>query len=233
MIFPTHYSDGRQWEYHLLVLSALIAVGCFGYLWSNPRPLSVPQVALPLAVSLVIGGYAVRLTLRDTLREKVRPMVRYGWMGALFAVALGVGELALYLSSGLPTGLFSDMVLTFLSIGIITGVVTALFSTDAPQDPAAPDREPVLAETTWTGRSSSSPILSAIVDALAEVEDVESTDLEPIYDHVEPSVFDNLNANRGSTWEFIFNTDDYAIRISSYGTVTVSNHSSMWETDGS
>ena len=225
MISHTHVSEGRQWGYYLLVLSGLVAVGCLGYLWSDPRPLTVPQVALPLAVSLVLGGYAVRLTVRDDLCKKALFMARYGWVGALFAVAIGAGELAIYLSSGLSTRLFPDMILTFLSVGLVTGVVTARAVPDIRRGTESPDREQVLAERTWTGRSVSSPIVSAVVDALAEVKGVETTELDPIYSHVEPSVFDSLHTSEASPWQFTFQTEDYVVRVSSAGTVTVYDRS--------
>jgi len=233
MISDTHLPGDRQWGTHLLVPSGLIAVGCLGYLWSDPRPLSIPQVALPLAVSLVLGGYAVRLTLRNDLCKKALFMARYGWIGALFAVAIGVGELALYRFTGLSVRIFPDMILTFLSIGLVTGVVTARALPDTRRETESPDREQVLAETIWTGRSASSPIVSAIVDALAEVEGVESTDLDPIYTHVEPSVFDTLNTTEASPWQFTFQTEDYVVRVSSAGTVTVYDRSPAASTDGS
>lgn len=60
-------------------------------------------------------------------------------------------------------------------------------------------------------------------ETLAEVEGVEPHELEPtLHDHVDRDVFEILTEHDGSPWQLLFYTDEYEVRVGSFGTVTVS-----------
>lgn len=214
---------GAKWEDHLVGLSALVAVGCLAYIWQHPHsyPESVWEVIVPFGLAFGLAIYTRVLKYRNAPSAQSRLMVKYGLVGALFAGAIGSAELAFHLYSGLPIDVFPDKILTFVSIGLVSGVVAGKVSADTRQARREPDRERVLAETSWTHRPEESPIVAAVADALAEVEGVDPVEIDPIYTHVDPEVFANLQAHDGSPYQITVYTDDYEIRISSHGTVTV------------
>lgn len=212
-----------DWEDHLLVLSSAIAVSCLAFVWTNPNPQtnSIPEVIIPLGISIGLGLFTLRSKRRRSPTEQFEPMVKYAWGGALLSGAIGGFWLVLHVYSGLPIDVLPDKILTISSLGIAGGVLVGRSPSLLRSHPLVVDRDQVFAETTWTGRSGPEPITSAIVEALSEVEGVEPLDLDPLYTHVDPGALSDLRSHDGAPWQFTVYVDDYEIRISSHGTVTV------------
>lgn len=148
-------------------------------------------------------------------------MAKYAWAGALLSSAIGGFWLALHLYYGLPIDVLPDKILTVLSLGIAVGVLVGRSPSLMQSHLLVPDRDRVLAETTWTTQSGPTPIASAIIEALAEGKGVDPFDLEPLYTHVDPGTLSEIRSHDGAPWQFTVYTDGYEIRISSHGTVTV------------
>lgn len=210
-------------ENHLLGLSSLLAVVSLAFVWMNPNPQtnSIPEVIIPLGISLGLGLYTLHLKRRNSPCDQYKPMAKYAWAGALLSSAIGGFWLALHLYYGLPIDVLPDKILTVLSLGIAAGVLVGRSPSLMQPHWLVPDRNRVLAETTWTTRAGPTPITSAIVEALAESKGVDPLDLEPLYTHVDPKTLSELRSHDDTPWQFTVYTDDYEIRISSHGTVTV------------
>lgn len=210
-------------EHHLLGLSSLIAVMCLVFIWKNPgsQTESIPEVIIPLGISLGLGLYTLRIRDRDASAHEFQPMAKYAWAGALASCALGGFWFALHVHYGLPIDVLPDKILTIASLGIATGVLIGRSPSLIPSYSPAFDRSDVLVETAWTGRPGSTPIANAIVDALAQVEEVDTLELDPLYAHVDPEILASIREHDGSPWQFIVYIDAYEVRISSHGTITV------------
>lgn len=217
-----------RWENHLLGLSGLVAILCLYSVWDTPGPRTeIPEVIIPLGIALGLGLYTVSLQRRNCTSERLERMAKHAWAGALVSALIGGSWMGLHLYYGLPIDVLPDKILTLLSVGIVTGVLTGRSAGSDLQiesyhqtTPPAP-RLRVLAETTWTDRSGPTPILTAIVELLMELEEVDPLDLDALYEHVDPEIFATLRAQDGSPWQFLVFTDAYEIRICSYGTVTI------------
>lgn len=211
------------WENHLLGLSGLITVASLALVWKNPTPTgnSIPEVIVPLGVSLGLGLYTFRLKRRNSPSDRSKSMVKYAWAGALFSGAVGGFWMALHYYYGLPIDVLPDKILTVLSLGVAAGVLVGRSPALVRSHSVVADRHQVVAETTWTTRQDPTPIASAVVDTLAEADGTDPRDLEPLYAHVDPDALAELRSHDGTPWQFTFYTDDYEVRVSSHGAVTV------------
>lgn len=218
-----HRSTAVQWEDHLLGLSSFVAVVSLACIPSTPGPkvFRVPEVIVPLGISLGLSLYTIRLKRQDSAYAQLEPMVKYGWAGAVVSAAIGGSWMALHLHYGLPIDVLPDKILTVLSVGIAAGVLVGRSANFDHDDGAATDRSQVLAETSWTNRPGETPIFDATVEALSDVEGVDPLELDPLYEHVDPEVFADLRARDGSRWGFTFHVDEHAVHVTSCGTVTV------------
>lgn len=216
-------SQGRlTWEDHLFWVSMLLSILCVIYIWQHPSPYSitVPEVILPFGISLALVAYTVRLKQQDRPFDQSELMVKYGLAGILCSLVIGGGEVLLHLFSGLPIGMFPDQILSFMSIGVVTGALSGR-TVSIHRNPQNTNRDRILSETSWARQPGQTPISNAIVEALMEIEGSDPNELEPLYTHVDPETIAELRSHDGSPWQFTFFTDDYEIRISSHGTVTV------------
>lgn len=212
-----------RWEYGLPILVGLILVPTLGYipLDSGPIRADVLEILVPLAISIGLLVFAVKVGCDRYDAERTERIVKYGWGGALASATVGGWWVALHLARDVPIGAVSDQVLTVLSFGVAAGVIAGTSRGRHRCGERRPERKRVLAETTWTNRSDANPILGAIADLLADLEGVEPTELEPLYDHIDPTVFEQLRATEESRWRLLFHTERYEVGVSSRGTVTV------------
>lgn len=209
-----------RWEYGLPILVGLILVATVGYipLDSGPIRADVLEILVPLAISIGLLVFAVNVRSDRYDTERI---VKYGWGGALASATVGGWWVALRLARDVPIGAVGDQVLTVLSFGVGAGVLVGTSRGRHRCRERRPERKRVLAETTWTNRSDANPILGAIAELLADLEGVEPTELEPLYDYIDPTVFDQLRATEESRWRLLFHTERYEVGVSSRGTVTV------------
>ena len=82
------------------------------------------------------------------------------------------------------------------------------------------DRHRLLAETVWTNEPRQEPIVAVVAEQLAETEGVESQEQDPLYEHVDPGVVAKFRTQDDSQWQPPY-TDEYEVRVSSHGTVTI------------
>lgn len=212
-----------RWENHLLGLSSLVAVIsliCIPYT-PGPKLLNVPEVILPLGLSLALSLYTVRLQWRNQRPSQFKPMVKYGWAGAVVSAAIGGSWMALHLHYGLPIDVLPDKILTILSVGIVAGVFIGRETATSQRNGQPADDVRIVSETSWTNRAEPAPISAAIVDALVELDGVDPLDLEPLYHDMDPDILSRLRSQDGSQWQLLFYTDGYEVRVNSHGTVTV------------
>lgn len=221
-----------RWENHLLGLSSLVAVIsliCIPYT-PGPKLFKVPEVIIPLGLSLALSIYTVRLQWRNHQPNQVKPMVKYGWAGALVSSVIGGSWMALHLHYGLPIDVLPDKILTILSLGIVAGVFIGRRTSNSQQNDRPTDGVRIVSETSWANRSEPSPITEAIIDALVEIEGVDPLDLEPLYYDMNPDVLSALRSQDDSQWQLLFYTGEYEVRVSSHGTVTVYSNDLQAET---
>lgn len=216
-------------RYPLPLLSALLVVLSllFFPLSRGSMLADVPEVVFPLAVALGIALYSVRLLRTEYDADRIDRIAAYGWTGALIT-ALCIWWLSQQLRPDLAFSVLFDEALTVLSLG---SGIAVFFGANvvheprsenrAPRSESRTDRERVLAETVWTSDSLPDPILTAITTQLADLEGVDPLELEPLYEHVDPGVFSELRGQDDSHWQLLFYTDEYEVRVSSQGTVTI------------
>lgn len=73
------------------------------------------------------------------------------------------------------------------------------------------DRDRLLAETVWTNNGQPNPILTAITTQIAELEGVDPLELEPLYNHIDPKLFIELQTQEDSHWQLLFYRGAYEI----------------------
>lgn len=223
-------------ERHLLFFSLLLAVGCLAYIPTSPDGIvpAIPGVTVPLAISLGLVVFTVRVHPRRGESAQVEHIVQYSWIGLLAAAAFGVVWLGIHLVVGLPIGGVVDEILTVVAVAVAAGVVVGV-SRDRTEDGELPtgagnqsrqaghppDRARVVEESFWTGRDSETAIFEVVVETLAEAQGVEPTEVGPVYEYINPDVFTELHRQQGAQWQLVFYTDRHEVRVSSQGTVTV------------
>lgn len=214
---------GVRWETHLLALSTLITIACLMFISATPGPqlFQIPEVIVPLGVSIGLSLYTVRLQRRNRRFDRADPTLWYVWAGAVASGAIGAFWMGLHLYYGLPIDVLPDKILTVLSGGLAAGVAIGRSAATGRRTAHQTDRVRVLAETSWTNRSGSTPVLEAVVETLAELEGVDPIELEPLYESIDPDVFVDLRAQDDSQWQLRFHVDEYEVRVNGHGTVTV------------
>lgn len=227
MDFTPVRTRASRWENHLLGLSGLVAALCFYSIWDTPGPRTeIPEVIIPLGISLGLSLYTVSLRRRNCTSERLERMAKHAWAGAVASSIIGGSWTVLHLHYGLPIDVLPDKILTLLSAGIMAGVLTGRSTGSEPQTAPPRSRPPrsrlrVVAETTWTDRPGPTPIFAAVTELLLELNEVDPLALDPLYEHIDPEIFADLRAQDGSPWQLLFFIDGYEVRICSYGTVTV------------
>ena len=222
-------------EYHLLLFTGLNAAAAGGYLLYSPEPVlwDLLVVLVPLGVSLGLGLFTLRLRRRQLETDQVNRIVKWGWVGTVAAAAIAGWMIALHHVNSAPIGGVVDQTLILISVGIGAGVFVG--RTRARTHPApspsrrrsaggrrpVPDRDRVLAENSWVTQPGDDPILETVVQTLADADGVDPLELEPIHTHIDPDLFARLLQQEDSEWQLLFYTDEYAVQISSVGTVTV------------
>ncbi|WP_277541409.1 HalOD1 output domain-containing protein [Haloarcula laminariae] len=187
----------------------------------------LPEVVLPLGVSLGIALYSVRLLQMGNV-DMIKRTEQFGWIGALIA-SVGFWIVSQQVQHELSVTLLLDEALTVMSVGSGIGVVLGTQILHEHRSEDRPTRDRVLAETVWTNESRPNPILNAVTTQIAELEGVEPVELQPLYEHINPDVFTELREHDGSEWQVLFYTEDYEVRVSGQGTVTIYDTDSSGE----
>lgn len=219
----TARSGHTEWVDHLLDLSGVIAIACVMFIWLNSDPVgeSIPEVIVPLGISLGLGGYTHHLKQQPSVSNQAQSMAKYGWAGTVLSGAIGGFWLALHVSFGLPTDVLPDKILTVVSLCVAGGVLVGRSLTLGQQCAPATNRNRVVAETNWAERSGSTPVMTAIIEVMSEGRQVDPLDLDPLYTYIDPEILSRLQSRTDVPCQFSFYTDEYEIRVSSHGTVTV------------
>jgi hypothetical protein len=217
-----HLANSINFQYSLPVLSGLIAVLSLAFfpLSQGSALADLPEIIVPLGVSAGLALYSVRLLEHDYDVDQIKRIAIYGWIGA-FAGSVGIVILSQELQRQLVTALLLDEALTIVSLGSAAGVVLGTRAIHDHGSVDRSDRDRVVAETVWTTEPAPTPILGAVTTQLAELEGVDPLELDPLYEDIDPDVFAQLRTHDDSQWQILFYTDDYEIRVSGQGTVTV------------
>ena len=183
----------------------------------------IPEVAFPLGILSGFLLFAFLMRSHSDGHQFRKRVGQFGWIGAIVGGILGIWLATRQLSIGIPFIQAYDEVLTALDIGIATGALVGVsiattHQHDSQQDD---DRERVLVESTWTNRPEPDPILVEIVEQIAELEGIGQLEMEPLYTHINPDVFEDIRDGSTGPWQVLFYTDKYEIRVNSQGTVTV------------
>ncbi|MFC4448422.1 HalOD1 output domain-containing protein [Halorussus aquaticus] len=144
----------------------------------------------------------------------------YGWTGAIVA-SVGIWLLSQQLLRELAVTLLFDEALTVVSVGSGIGIFLGTHVVHDRRPIDQTDRDRVVAETVWTDEPGPNPILTAVTSQIAELEGVDALELEPLHRRVDPDAFTELQTQGDSPWQLLFYTDNYEIRVSSQGTVTI------------
>jgi len=212
-----------QWHCHLLALSVGVAVAALATLSHDPRQIitGIPEVIIPLGIATALGLFSLKLHWHGYESTFIKDTVKYSWAGGLIAAAVGGWWIVIHYYFEMPTIGLPEQILTLISGGIGAGVVLGYTQAEtASETPPAPDTR-LLTQTTWTNRSGDTPILAAIVDALADIDRTDATELDPLYNHINPDAFTELRQHDSSPWHLHFYTDDYTVEVTSTGTVTI------------
>ena len=220
------YGDGSHYNEpkYLSLLGILIGGILVDFqLSAGPIQTIISNIMLPLAVllGLIFLVYQERKLKHANLN--LNKIANGGWTGAFFSGIIGAWWVASAITHGLSIIPVYHEVVNVVSLGIGAGILVGgfpmLMHLRIPEEET--DKRPVLAESTWTRRSEPDPILTEVVEQIADLEGVDPVDLEPLMTYIDPDVFSPLQANRISTWQLLFHTDKYEIRVNSQGTVTI------------
>ena len=220
------YGDGSQYnEPRYLSLLGVLIGGILVVFNVSPDPIqtNISNIMLPLAVLL---GLILLLLQNKQLKQfslNLDKIANMGWTGAFVSGIIGAWWFASTIAQGSSIIPVCDEVLTVVSLGIGAGVIFGGFPMilhfRTPEEET--DQRPVLAESTWTQRSEPDPILAEVVEQIADLEGVDPVELEPLMTYIDPDVFSQLQADGKSTWQVLFHTDKYEVRVNSQGTVTI------------
>jgi hypothetical protein len=208
-----------------LLLLGVSAAGPLLYFFVSPGTFltDIPEIGLMLGI---VGGFFVVASLirfhedRDLLEKQ---MCEFGWIGAIVGGLIGAGLATYSLAEGYSIISIFEETTIVLQIGIVAGSLAGIvFSTaEAGSAQRGGERDHLLAESTWTNQPEPNPIVVEIVERIAELDGKEPLEMEPLSAHISVDVFEKLRAKGDSTWQVVFHTDKYEIRVNSYGTVTV------------
>jgi len=213
----------------LPLLSGFLLLLCVAYfpLSSGSIVADLPEIAIPVGITVVLAVYTLQLLQRTYDVDRVKQIAVYGWVGAMVA-AFGSLWLLEHLQQQLSTTILFNEALTVVSIGSGLGVFFGArtvheYRSEANERrfAASVDRDRLLAETVWTTESDPNPILLAVTTQIAEIKGIGPLELEPLYEHIDPDVFTEVRMRNNSQWQILFYTDEYEVRVSSYGTVTI------------
>jgi hypothetical protein len=207
--------------FHLLVLSVGIIVACLAVVAVDRGPTItvIPEVIIPLVLATIVGLFSLKLYWHNYDSAFVSTMVTYSWAGGLTASAVGGWWVALHYSLAMPTVGLPEQILTLISGGIGVGLIIGYSQAETSVAVTDDATTRILTQKTWTQHSGDTPILHTIVKTVAEIEERDAVDLEPIYTHIDLAVFQNLRNHEGSPWQVRFYVDCYVIVVSSTGTV--------------
>lgn len=212
------------WRASFPILIGLTALASLAYVPLDHGTVvsNLPEIAIPLAASTALVVFSLRLRDGGFDADQIESIVKAGWIGAFVSASIGAWWVALHLFRGVPIAGLNDQILTLTSCGVAAGVFIEGHNARQRRSRTGADRQRVLGETTWTGTPGPNPILVTIAKQLGEIDGVDPVEMDsPIYDHVDPDVFARLATHDDSQWQMRFQTDDYEVRVSSYGTVTV------------
>lgn len=220
---PFSRSLAVRWEDGLLGFSGFVVVTCVALLPSTPGPrhLETPEAVVPMLIAFGLALFAVRLRKLEYGPVQTRRIVRDGGVGALVAAVISGWWVGLHLYTSTPVVGLTDQILTVVSGGLGAGVLVGRSAIDDAPSAEPPRGRRVVAETSWTNRSGPTPVLAAVVETLAELEDVEQTELDPVYEHADPEVLATLRRQDDTQWRYLLHTGRYEVGVSSAGTVTV------------
>lgn len=66
-----------------------------------------------------------------------------------------------------------------------------------------------------------SDIVARVVDAVATADGLDVSDLDPLYEYVDPEVLGRLDAHEGSEWRITFRYSDHQVTVAHDGRVLV------------
>lgn len=180
------------------------------------------EIAIPLGVVFGLSVCSARSVRGDYGSDRVKRMAACGWVGAIVA-SFGVWWLAwqFQFRRGMAAGALFDEALTVVSVGSGVGVLVGIYVLDDDDAAGRTDRDNLASEAVWTNDPDPNPILSAVTAQIAELDGVDPLELSPLYDHVNPDAFAELREQSASQWQVLFYTDDYEVRVSSHGMVTI------------
>jgi hypothetical protein len=215
----------RLKKFSFLSLVGVLVAGILADFLLSPGPIltDIPGSGFPLGILIgfLVFAYVTRFRSKnDRLENRVG---QFGWLGALMGGTIGVWLIVQQLSLGLPITPVHDVALTALDIGILAGALVGITTatTHRGASESASERGRVLAESTWTNRPEPDPILVEIVTQIAELEGADPLEVEPLTSYINPDVFSVIREGSHRSWQVLFYTDKYEIRVSSQGTVTV------------
>lgn len=209
-------------EHQLPLLAGLLLVLSLVYVLLSAGSVlaDLPQIGIPIGVSVGLAAYSERLLRGDYDVEQVKRIAIYGWAGAV-STSFGVWGFVQLLQRELAVTLLLDEALTVVSIGSGLGLFVGAHAAHEYSSTDRTTRERLLAETVWTNEPEPAPILTAIATKIAELEGVDPVEMNPLDDHIDPDVFTELRRRDDSQWQISFHTEEYEIRVSSHGTVTI------------
>ena len=219
MDIRAHVSYGRQ----LQTLVGLLVAGCLLYFPRSKGPLltDVPEIVIPLCITIVLAVTSIWIHNNEFFCGHLREIVRFGWAGAIISAITSVWWVVVRRAPSIQIQSLSDEVLTVWSLGIGAGILVGTYTAMEVDSRAVSGRKTALTEVPWTGRSAPDGILEAVAEALGAVEDVDPLELDPLWRDIDPDVFSVLQSRDGAQWQLRFFRDEYEIRISSQGVVTV------------
>jgi hypothetical protein len=180
------------------------------------------EIAAPLAISVALLCLAGLVRCRAIVTDRLRHIARYASVGAVVAVVASLLLFGAHLVFELSLSGLDNEILTLWSLGIGGGVLAGAAAGRQFRTAREPSQRSPIEEATWTAHSSDQPILSTIVATLSALDGVSTLDLNPIYDTVDPSLFETLRQSRDDVhWQLTCHTNGYEVRVSSMGTVTV------------
>ena len=222
----------REESWPLLLL--LLLAGLVAHFLLSPGSVlaDVPEVIIPLGISVTLLWYMYRVSRREYGENILERITRFGWIGMLGAVSMGTVWILFILSRESPIASLSDELMTGINIGTAVGILAGRYSLqtlgrNGSVEAFEPRREYVVAESTWTAQPHPNPILTEIVEQIADLEGVDPLAMTPISEYIDPDVFADLIERTDTQWQTVFRIENYEVRVSSHGTVTV------YETDRS
>lgn len=216
-------SRHQPWEYNLFLLIGAMILASLVYIQIQHRPLlfEISVSIIPFGIAIFLAVFFTHQLQRASNSGRIKQIAKFTWGGALISAAISAWWIILVVYWGLPIAGVEGQILTVVSAGIGAGTAVGIGGSRHQQSEQLGERDRLLGETTWINRSSPNPILEAVTEQIAEVEGTEPTEIDPLYDHIDATVFTHLKSQDGSPWQLMFYTDEYEIRVASHGTVTV------------